>query len=146
MYVFLFVFSCLKSFKSDNRLLLTGTPLQNNLTELWSLLNFLLPQFFNDADTFSSLFVQEDFQKTDKIIEQEQNTNILSTIHGVLNPFMLRRLKNDVLKDIVPKKEVLVYCPLTPLQRDLYKLILTNNISELTGKVRTTYIPTTFVF
>lgn len=118
-----------------NRLLLTGTPLQNNLLELWSLLNFLLPQFFQDADTFSSLFVIEDFQETDKIIQQEQTTNIISTIHGVLSPFMLRRLKVDVLTDLVPKKEVMVYCPMTELQRNLYTYILQKNIGKLLNKV-----------
>lgn len=118
---------------SLNRLLLTGTPLQNNLTELWTLLNFLLPQFFSEVDTFASLFMLDDFKETGKIIEQEQSTNIISTIHGVLSPFMLRRLKSDVLDDLVPKKEVLVYCPMSDFQRELYKYILNRNMKMLLG-------------
>lgn len=119
-----------------NRLLLTGTPLQNNLVELWSLLNFLLPQFFRDADTFASLLAADDLREADRVLQEEQSTNIIATIHGVLAPFVLRRLKVDVLHDLAPKKEVLVYCPISQLQRDLYKYILQRNYDQLTGKVK----------
>lgn len=130
------IFSCseLKKLTSANRLILSGTPLQNNLTELWSLLNYLLPQFFDDKNTFESLLQLEDFDKTEKIIEQEKNNPIISTIHGVLKPFMLRRLKSDVWEDMVPKKEVLVYCPLSELQSDLYRCVLTKNVTKLLGQ------------
>lgn len=76
-----------------------------------------------------------DFQESDKLLKEKQNIDIISTIHGVLSPFMLRRLKSDVLTDLVPKKEILVYCPMTEFQRDLYKLILENNYEKLVGKV-----------
>ncbi|CAH0554385.1 unnamed protein product [Brassicogethes aeneus] len=121
----------LRNLNSSNRLLLTGTPLQNNISELWALLNFLLPHIFNNMDTFASLFLIEEFQDKDKVIENEENHSIISTIHKVLGPFMLRRLKSDVLKDMVPKKEVVISCPMTKLQKDLYKWVIDGNIQKL---------------
>lgn len=114
---------------------MTGTPLQNNLLELWSLLNFLLPQFFKDADTFDALFVVDEFENSQNLLKEKKNVDIITTIHGVLRPFMLRRLKSDVLIDIPPKKEVLVYCHLTEFQRDLYKLVLQRDYLRLLGRV-----------
>ncbi|KAJ8961430.1 hypothetical protein NQ318_014677, partial [Aromia moschata] len=124
----------LRSFNSANRLLLTGTPLQNNITELWALLNFLLPHIFNNMDTFAALLMVEDVQDENKLLEEEQKNNLISTIHKVLTPFMLRRLKKDVLNDMVPKKEVNIYCPLSPLQRDLYSYVINKNIAKLRGE------------
>ncbi|KAJ8921989.1 hypothetical protein NQ315_008626 [Exocentrus adspersus] len=124
----------LRSFNSSNRLLLTGTPLQNNITELWALLNFLLPHIFDNMDTFASLLMVEDFQNENKLLEQEEKNNLISTIHKVLAPFMLRRLKKDVLVDLVPKKEVNVFCPLTKLQRDLYSYVISKNLAKLLRK------------
>ncbi|XP_044733899.1 lymphoid-specific helicase-like isoform X2 [Chrysoperla carnea] len=122
--------------RSDNRLLLTGTPLQNNLSELWALLHFLMPKIFGSKTdtTFTSVLNLQDFKNVDVTVENDKITNIISTIHGVLNPFMLRRLKKDVLKDIVPKKELIVYCPLSDLQRTLIKYVIERNLNLLTGK------------
>ncbi|KAJ8983009.1 hypothetical protein NQ317_014306 [Molorchus minor] len=94
----------LRSLNSSNRLILTGTPLQNNITELWALLNFLLPHIFNNEETFTALLMVEDVQDENKLLEQEEKTSLISTIHRVLAPFMLRRMKKDVLDDMVPKK------------------------------------------
>ncbi|KAG5861954.1 hypothetical protein JTB14_015228 [Gonioctena quinquepunctata] len=74
----------------------------------------------------------EDVQDENKLIEQEEKNNIISTLHRVLKPFMLRRLKKDVLTDIVPKKEVNVFCPLSKLQKDLYSYVLERNLAQLT--------------
>jgi SWI/SNF-related matrix-associated actin-dependent regulator of chromatin subfamily A member 5 len=82
-------------FNFQFRLLLTGTPLQNNLHELWSLLNFLLPEVFNDSEIFDSWF---------KLKEGEAETEVMNQLHKILKPFMLRRLKTDVEKEIPPKK------------------------------------------
>merc|ERR1719195_2170889 len=115
----------LKQYNSANRLLLTGTPLQNNLSELWSLLNFLLPEIFDDLRVFESWFDAKDIHEKDeertRITDQEQNESILSTLHQILTPFLLRRVKSDVDLEIPPKKEVLVYCPLTARQREQEK-------------------------
>lgn len=77
----------LKRYPSSNRLLLTGTPLQNNLSELWSLLNFLLPEIFDDLDVFTAWFRVEELQGTDadrKIVEMERKESILSMLHQVI--------------------------------------------------------------
>jgi SWI/SNF-related matrix-associated actin-dependent regulator of chromatin subfamily A member 5 len=74
---------------STNRLLITGTPLQNNLHELWALLNFLVPDIFNSDDEFTDLFDQE------KCLGQDEG--IVSKLHQVLKPFLLRRLKSEVI-------------------------------------------------
>jgi ATP-dependent DNA helicase len=76
----------LKKYPSNNRLLMTGTPLQNNLSELWSLLHFLLPEIFDDLDVFTSWFRVEEFQGSDtdhKIVELERKENVLSMLHQV---------------------------------------------------------------
>ena len=79
--------------KSCNRLLLTGTPLQNNLTELWSLLNFLLPSIFDDLDSFQSWF-DFDFQQEgsdEKVLDGEMKNGVVTKLHQILRPFLLRR-------------------------------------------------------
>ena len=110
----------LKQYHSANRLLLTGTPLQNNLSELWSLLNFLLPEIFDDLRVFESWFDAKDLHENQdelvRITAQEQKNSILSTLHQILTPFLLRRVKSDVDLQIPPKKEVMVYCPMTTRQ------------------------------
>lgn len=117
-----------------NRLILTGTPLQNNLAELWSLLNFLLPEIFDDLDTFESWFDVKELQHqdgTEKFLKQEQEKHVLSSLREILKPFMLRRIKADVCLDIPPKKELIVYAPLTELQHDLYKAVLNYDLQML---------------
>lgn len=125
--------------RSMNRLLLTGTPLQNNLSELWSLLNFLLPEIFNDLGTFESWFNIEELQHqhgTEKFLKQEEEKHVLSSLREILKPFMLRRMKTDVCLEIPPKKELIVYAPLTELQHDLYKAVLNCNLKML-SKIET---------
>ena len=124
----------LKQYHSANRLLLTGTPLQNNLSELWSLLNFLLPEIFDDLRVFESWFdakdMHEDVEERKRVVAQEQQNSILTTLHQILTPFLLRRVKTDVDLEIPPKKEVLVYCPLTQRQKDLYRHIVEKTIED----------------
>jgi len=129
----------LKLYCSANRLLLTGTPLQNNLDELWSLLNFLMPDIFDDVRIFRSWFNAKDLHtdtedEQKRIIQQERQGNILSILHQVLSPFLLRRVKMDVDLKIPPKKEVLVYCPMTPHQHEFYKATVDKTIESLVGK------------
>ncbi|EOD18155.1 hypothetical protein EMIHUDRAFT_447960 [Emiliania huxleyi CCMP1516] len=112
----------LRSFSSHSRLLITGTPMQNNLHELWALLNFLLPDIFTSADDFNSWF-----DITDKQVEQE----VISQLHKVLKPFLLRRVKADVEGSIPPKTELIVYTQLSPMQRDQYKNILKRDMDAL---------------
>ncbi|XP_060230470.1 probable global transcription activator SNF2L1 isoform X2 [Meriones unguiculatus] len=117
-----------REFKSTNRLLLTGTPLQNNLHELWALLNFLLPDVFNSADDFDSWFDTKNCLGDQKLVER---------LHAVLKPFLLRRIKTDVEKNLPPKKETKIYLGLSKMQREWYTKILMKDIDVLNsaGKV-----------
>lgn len=119
----------LKEFDSANRLLLTGTPLQNNLAELWSLLNFLLPDVFNDLEVFQRWFdVSEIVDDNENQISEENRVSIVSNLHNILRPFLLRRLKIDVEKELPPKKEYIIYCNLSKLQRQYYSAALTRTL------------------
>lgn len=127
----------LRTLHSMNRLLLTGTPLQNNLAELWSLLNFLLPEIFDDLAVFESWFDVNEMKTqnaefTEKILKQEEEKRIIASLREILKPFVLRREKSNLHLNIPPKKEIIVYAPLTPLQCDLYKGVLNSDIHNRT--------------
>ncbi|XP_066926752.1 lymphocyte-specific helicase-like isoform X2 [Clytia hemisphaerica] len=128
----------LKLYKTANRLLLTGTPLQNNLSELWSLLNFLLPDIFDDLNSFQTWFdfgaITDGGEDNEKLIEQENKDSVLQTLHSILTPFLLRRLKTDVDLTIPPKKEVYVYAPLTEKQQVFYRTTLDRTIMDMLEK------------
>lgn len=113
-----------REFKSKNRLLITGTPLQNNLHELWALLNFLLPDVFNSADDFDSWFNVSNCLESDQLIQR---------LHAILKPFLLRRLKNEVEKRLKPKKELKIYVGLSKMQREWYTKILMKDIDIVNG-------------
>lgn len=116
----------LMTYDSANRLLITGTPLQNNISELWSLLHFLLPDVFNDLDSFESWFdfssVLDDNSKTEVI--ERRKRNLVTTMHSILKPFLLRRVKSDVESSLPKKREYILYAPMTPEQKELYREIL----------------------
>lgn len=117
----------LKSYTSANRLLLTGTPLQNNLSELWSLLNFLLPDIFDDLDSFQNWFDFSALQEKEghhAWLEEQKKTNLVGSLHAILKPFLLRRMKTDVETTLPPKREYVLYAPLTQEQKDLYGKLL----------------------
>eukprot|EP00803_Ostreobium_quekettii_P009166 evm.model.scf_268.3 EVM.evm.TU.scf_268.3 scf_268:59398-67593(-) len=122
----------LKMVHTDSRLLLTGTPLQNNLSELWSLLNFLMPDMFPSLDTFKNLF---DFQNVGQkgacqaIIEAEREQSIVTKLHNILLPFLLRRMKSDVELALPQKTEVVLYAPMTSYQKELNKQLLDDSVS-----------------
>jgi len=104
------------------RLLITGTPLQNNLHELWALLNFLLPEIFGDSEQFDEWF---------SMSGKEGQENVIRKLHTVLRPFMLRRVKRDVACSLPPKKETKLFIGLTDMQRDWYMKILRKDAHEL---------------
>ncbi|XP_062376031.1 lymphoid-specific helicase [Sardina pilchardus] len=125
----------LKLLNTDNKLLLTGTPLQNNLAELWSLLNFLLPDVFDDLKSFESWFdLDRISEEAENIVAKEREENILHMLHQILTPFLLRRLKSDVTLEVPPKREILVYAPLTLKQETLYSAIINKTIAKMLGK------------
>ncbi|XP_012672535.1 lymphoid-specific helicase [Clupea harengus] len=125
----------LKLLNTDNKLLLTGTPLQNNLAELWSLLNFLLPDVFDDLKSFESWFDIDSISgDAENIVVKEREENILHMLHQILTPFLLRRLKADVTLEVPPKREIYVYAPLTLKQETLYSAIINRTISKILGQ------------
>lgn len=121
----------LKQYPSESRLILTGTPLQNNLTELWSLLNFLLPEAFSDLEHFESMFDFSDVQDKDghkQFMSKERQKRTVASLHAILKPFLLRRVKNDVETNLPKKREYILYAPMTPVQKELYRKIKDNDI------------------
>lgn len=115
-------FKSLAGYNIANKLLLTGTPLQNNLEELFHLLNFLNKDKFNDLAAFQGEFAD--------VSKEEQ----VKRLHEMLGPHMLRRLKADVLKNMPSKSEFIVRVELSPLQKKYYKYILTRNYEALNPK------------
>ncbi|KAF3940946.1 hypothetical protein ABW19_dt0205495 [Dactylella cylindrospora] len=113
-----------RMFDSQGRLLITGTPLQNNLHELWALLNFLLPDVFSKS---------EDFDKWFEASGADQDT-VVQQLHKVLRPFLLRRVKSDVEKSLLPKKEVNLYIGMSEMQVKQYRQILEKDIDALNGQ------------
>lgn len=129
----------LKKLDIANRLLITGTPLQNNLDELWSLLNFILPDIFHDLELFQQWFNfdeimniinedDEENQETKKAFKMNIQENLIKNLHTILKPFLLRRLKKDVVTDLPPKKEYLIHIPLSDLQQKIYNDAINSNL------------------
>ena len=108
----------LLGFHCRNRLLLTGTPIQNNMQELWALLHFIMPSLFDSHDEFSEWFskdIENHAQSNSKLNEDQ-----LRRLHMILKPFMLRRIKKHVQKELGDKIELDVFCDLTYRQRAYY--------------------------
>lgn len=142
-----------RMFKTQARLLITGTPLQNNLHELWALLNFLLPDVFSSSDVFEKWFssVEElpsgdaaaaDEPKGDKEgdgaetkkKEEEGKGEIVKQLHAILRPFLIRRLKSEVEHSLPPKKETVLFTKLSNMQLGLYKDLLKKDLDAINGK------------
>jgi len=106
-------------FKFKHTLLLTGTPIQNNMNELWALLNFIDPDKFLDDKEFLEQF--GDMKSTEKIDE----------LHEAIRPYILRRLKEDVEKSVPPKEETLIEVELTIVQKQYYRALYEKNVGFL---------------
>jgi ATP-dependent helicase STH1/SNF2 len=111
-------------YSSKYRLILTGTPLQNNLPELWSILNFVLPKIFNSSQSFDEWF-NTPFANTGEKIElnEEETLLIIKRLHKVLRPFLLRRLKKDVESELPDKVERIIKCRMSALQQSLHDML-----------------------
>lgn len=88
-----------RAFLSRGRLLITGTPLQNNLKELFALLNFICPEIFSDYSDLESFLHKDDSNVTD---DEEKSKKVVEALHKILRPFLLRRVKSDVEKNLLP--------------------------------------------
>ncbi|KAL5182510.1 ISWI chromatin-remodeling complex ATPase CHR11 [Glycine soja] len=109
----------MRLYNTNYRLLITGTPLQNNLHELWALLNFLLPEIFSSAETFDEWF---------QISGENDEHEVVQQLHKVLRPFLLRRLKSDVEKGLPPKKETILKVGMSQMQKQYYKALLQKDL------------------
>eukprot|EP01022_Parablepharisma_sp_SALTPOND_P004350 TRINITY_DN120141_c0_g1_i1.p1 TRINITY_DN120141_c0_g1~~TRINITY_DN120141_c0_g1_i1.p1 ORF type:complete len:1326 (+),score=196.29 TRINITY_DN120141_c0_g1_i1:6098-10075(+) len=142
------IFNVLQTFQADFRLLMTGTPLQNNLSELFTLMQFISPNKFTDEmrektlkefeeiklDKGGKVLPQADEAMKDVTEDQEQlakKQKLIDQLHEELKPHMLRRMKKDVLPNLPKKKEVIVRVELTTWQKQLYKCIFTRNFPAL---------------
>ncbi|KAJ4469035.1 SNF2 family N-terminal domain-containing protein [Lentinula edodes] len=168
-----------RAFASRGRLLITGTPLQNSLEELWALLNFIAPEIFVSFSDLDSFLNKDDAPTAATIttadtavnsasekdpaamevdgteVEQKPNEGenqsvaqgkqkeqtdqekksqkVVEALHKILRPFLLRRVKADVEKGLLPKKEINIYVPLTPMQRRWYRSVLEKDIDAVNG-------------
>ncbi|KAJ0699931.1 putative DNA helicase chromatin remodeling SNF2 family [Helianthus annuus] len=111
----------LLSFNCRNRLLLTGTPIQNNMAELWALLHFIMPTLFDSHEQFNEWFSRgiENHAEHGGTLNEHQ----LSRLHAILKPFMLRRVKKDVVSELTGKTEITVHCKLSSRQQAFYQAI-----------------------
>jgi SWI/SNF-related matrix-associated actin-dependent regulator of chromatin subfamily A member 5 len=136
-------------FISRGRLLITGTPLQNNLKELFALLNFICPEIFTDYGDLESFL-----HKGDGGEEDETSRQVVEALHKILRPFLLRRVKADVEKSLLPstpiscrpstlprpfltffsEKEINIYVGLSEMQRKWYRSVLEKDLEAVNGK------------
>ena len=137
-----------RSFMSRGRLLITGTPLQNNMKELFALLNFICPEIFSDYADLDS-FLHKD--EADAVDDEEKSKKVVEALHKILRPFLLRRVKSDVEKNLLPsmcitllealpvltphpEKEINIYVGLTEMQRKWYRSVLDKDIDAVNGQ------------
>ncbi|KAM0031483.1 putative DNA helicase chromatin remodeling SNF2 family [Helianthus debilis subsp. tardiflorus] len=105
------------------RLLLTGTPIQNSLQELWALLNFLLPTIFNSVENFEEWFNAPFADKCDVSLTDEEELLIIRRLHQVIRPFILRRKKDEVEKYLPQKTQVILKCDMSAWQKVYYQQV-----------------------
>lgn len=119
-----------KSIRADHRLILSGTPLQNNVVELWSLFDFLTPGYLGTETDFRRNFGKPILASRDpkaKALVRERGTLALESLHRQILPFIMRRTKESVLKDLPPKIIQDYLCELSPLQKALYDSFSTHS-------------------
>ena len=112
-----------KAVRAKHRLVLTGTPLENSVLDLWSIFDFLMPGYLGTAKDFRERYEQP--------IAKEKNAEAQSRLARRLRPFMLRRLKREVAKDLPAKLEQVSYCELTPDQRTVYQQVIEASRKEI---------------
>ncbi|XP_023642512.1 protein PHOTOPERIOD-INDEPENDENT EARLY FLOWERING 1 isoform X2 [Capsella rubella] len=120
----------LLNFNSKRRILLTGTPLQNDLMELWSLMHFLMPHVFQSHQEFKDWFCNPIAGMVEG--QEKINKEVIDRLHNVLRPFLLRRLKRDVEKQLPSKHEHVIFCRLSKRQRNLYEDFIASTETQAT--------------
>jgi hypothetical protein len=115
--------------QADHRLAVTGTPLENNLVELWSLFQFLMPGFFGGRTAFNTRFTTP--------VQKHKDEEALVALRGRIRPFVLRRRKDEVARELPPRTEQVLYCELDPTQRRLYESVKDTYRAQVFGAVET---------
>ena len=115
-----------KALKAHHKLILSGTPIENSLDELWSLFDFLMPGFLSSYDRFIEKYIR---------VSGDEQTKNLEYLRKKVAPFIMRRMKSDVLKDLPPVSELVYHCQLTDVQKELYKSYAASALGELTKLV-----------
>lgn len=118
-----------KMIQAAHRLILTGTPIENSLEELWSLFDFLMPGLLSTYDRFVEKYIR-------KLAPMSPGENSLEMLKKKVSPFILRRMKEDVLKDLPPVSEILYHCNLTDTQKELYHSYAASAKEELSRLVK----------
>ncbi|CAH8336529.1 unnamed protein product [Eruca vesicaria subsp. sativa] len=127
----------LRYLNMENKLLLTGTPLQNNLSELWSLLNFILPDIFASHDEFESWFDfsgKNNNEATKEEGEDKRRAQVVAKLHNILRPFILRRMKCDVELSLPRKKEIIIYATMTAHQKKFQEHLVNHTLEAHIGE------------
>jgi SNF2 family DNA or RNA helicase len=117
-----------KALPADHRLALTGTPLENRLSELWSIFDFLMPGFLGAEEDFSERYEQP--------IEVAQDAGARDRLRRRVQPFVLRRLKTEVARDLPPKTETVAYCEMEPAQAELYREVLEESRAKVQESIQ----------
>lgn len=118
-----------KMIKAAHRLILTGTPIENSLEELWSLFDFLMPGLLSTFDRFVEKYIRN-------CGHTENKSSNIETLRKKVSPFILRRMKEDVLEDLPPVSEILYHCHLTEMQQELYTSYAKSAKEELSRLVK----------
>ncbi len=116
-----------KMIHAPHRLILTGTPIENSLDELWSLFDFLMPGLLSSYDRFIEKYVRG---------PKQGDTNAIEVLKRKVSPFIMRRMKKDVLKDLPPVTENVYHCHLSETQRELYRSYAASAREELSQLVK----------
>lgn len=111
-----------KMIQAEHRLILSGTPIENSLDEMWSLFDFLMPGFLSTYDRFVEKYIRVSGAELSKNLEY---------LRKKVAPFILRRMKTDVLDDLPPVSEIVYHCQLTDIQQDLYRSYAESARNEL---------------
>ncbi len=118
-----------KQIRAVNRLVLTGTPIENSVTDLWSIMDFLMPDYLGPRDTFRQNYELPISRGADDAFSAQ------TKLRRKLHPFLLRRLKKDVAKDLPDKIQKISYCTLTPDQQNIYNQLLQESRRHITDLV-----------
>jgi SNF2 family DNA or RNA helicase len=118
---------CSKQLNANHRIALSGTPIENRISELWSVFDFLMPGFLYDLDEFNYRYTVPIQERGDRSVESRLKKQVF--------PFILRRMKRDVAKDLPDKIENIAYCKMTPEQKDLYLEVLDSTREEVFSQI-----------